>query len=70
MEIVYCSAKTKPDKFEQDFAKAFIDSGWLLIRTDPPITDKGCGRHVFGWPEDKGKAIKPKGYNKVIVLEV
>jgi len=65
MEVVYCSAKTKPDIFEIKFTKDFIDNGWLLIRTDPPIINKGCSRHVFGWPENKGKAILPKGYRKV-----
>lgn|GEM_PF-4074231 len=70
MEVVYCSAKAKPDKFEKQFTKAFIDNGWLLVRTDPPIIDNGCGRHVLGWPEDKGKAIKPKGYEKVIIVTI
>jgi hypothetical protein len=70
MEVVYLAITTRPNIAMKKCMDAFINGGWLLIKTESVKVVKGCSRNVLGWPKDKGKAILPEGFKNIKIMTI
>jgi hypothetical protein len=70
MEVTYFNSTPRTDESIKEYIDIFLANGWLLIETGPGLFDLRNTRYTLGWPEDKGKAVKPKGFKRNKILEI
>jgi len=71
MQVVCIASTPRTDEsIRENEIKMLLDNGWVLVGTEPAPYDPKNTKYIIGWPEDKGKAVLPKGFKKLKILEI